>query len=259
MRPIYWLIVILLFGILSLPALAAGPANGAKTIYGKVLGIDAPTKQASIAFAVHVSDPNAPGNMPEELAQQATTLADEAAQLEQKGQIATAQRLRKHIEEIRHWRAVEATIPLAGIRVYSANHYPLDSAPQGLVLRVMVSVENPLSSVALPSVVTLNKDATVVMDKHPHPLIRQMPAVPGARKTFFQLVGVVKSVQPLVLDINGLTVQVDNPQNHQFVQQQPISFEDIRPGQKVSASVIMDGELTIGQIRSLTIQPADTK
>ena len=211
-----------------------------------------------MSFYVHVADVNASGNIPDDLAQMAASLADQANTLEKQGQTDKAQRMRQQVEECRHWRAVEMTINTAEVAVVGISSLSLEEAPKGASIWMMGSVDGKVAEGVVPSSVNLIHDGFLLAAVRPS-FCRQLPNVQGAGKTFLQFIGVVTGTHPLRLDINGASVQVDNPLNKQLYQREKLSIDALHPGERVRVRASLTNETQIGKFSRVVVLPKGTE
>jgi hypothetical protein len=248
MMKIYALICTLLLAA-ALPALAQLAPRDQVTLFGKITAVDARKKEVAVAFSVRVSDVNAPGEMPAEMAQNAATLSDQADRLEKRGKTEEARKLRQQVEEYRHWRVLNVNVapetPLIGV-----SRLPLANVAKGAMLRLMVSVEG--TAAQLPATVTLTHDA-IQLGERTQPLVRPLPRVRGVNKTFFLVVGKVGTASPLTLEVNGQNVRVENPNDFAFIRQERLTLNQLQPGRRVVARARMRTEMEVARLHRLIV------
>ncbi|MHB9134484.1 MAG: hypothetical protein ACYDBB_25715 [Armatimonadota bacterium] len=224
-----------------------------QVLNGTVLSVDLGKQQITLAFYKHVSSPDAPGKVPDEMAQKAATLIANAKRLERDGKTDDAQRQRRIAAELLSWREIQQVItgsqriPVTGLRIG-----PISQIEKGAMIRVEVVAEGTVSRDQLPQRVVLFRDAEQVGEQIPAKVIRQQ-ADPKANRTFLMLIGQVTDIQPLKLKVNGQSVQVDTPQHLRYLYRVPITARDIQPGQRVTAIVQMRNETAIENVKRLTV------
>ncbi|HEY3378782.1 MAG TPA: hypothetical protein VGL77_14945 [Armatimonadota bacterium] len=266
--------ICLLLATAIVPAIAQ---RAAETIPGRIIAIDATHNLLRVELLLHVTNGNAPGKMPAEMAQQAATLADQADQIEaqananavrlmQEGHTdrATAvrqrtadlvSRLRRKVEEFRHWRATEITLstatPLIGV-----TRTPLSQVTTGTLLRLLVSTDTPPANGSLPGAVTLAKDALQIFRRN-QAGYRPLASVRGVQRGFYDLNGEVTSANPLVVTVNGQSVRVDNPANQGLIQQQLLSMRNLQANMRIFARAALTGETQVGTVQRLLVYQAN--
>ncbi|HEY3378783.1 MAG TPA: hypothetical protein VGL77_14950 [Armatimonadota bacterium] len=278
-----WWIGLLLVCLTAMPVLAQrqDPAM-AKSVTGKILTVDVAKGEFTVGYLIQVDNPDAPGKMPDDMAQQATTLADQAAQLdaqvaqmeeratsleqagaterakrtraEQQDRMKRAAQVRQQVEQCRRWRLTERVVT-ATTPIFGNDRLTLAQVPVGTRLMMMVSVEGTVAdSTTLPTTVTLNSDPTEA-GKTTAPPFRQFPVVKGTGKTFYTLTGTVVTADPLVLDVNGNHIQIDNPAHRVFLKQKRLTCAELQPGWRVFSRVQLNATFEIQAVLHIMVAP----
>ena len=219
---------------------------------GQVVTVDVNQQLAHVMLYSHVSSTDAPGKVPDEMAQQAAALSVQASHLESKGKIANARRLRQHIAELLRWRSIDLTISTSGTPLIGLQRLSVDQIALHMRLHASVSVASALADGVTPDKAVLMKDA-IQVSKRVTPIIRRLPAVQHAGSTFFDIIGEVVQVNPLILAVQDKTIQIDTPPQFACVQQVPITARALAPGQCVFARVTMENELKVTAMNRLLI------
>jgi len=226
------------------------PAGAMRFLYGRVVSVDANRQLAQVILLSHVTNLDAPGKVPDEMAQQAAALTVQATRLETKGK--SAQRLRQQIDKLLHWREIDQTIatnitPLSGVQRVS-----LDQVTLRMRLRASVSVNGTLADQVVPDHATATKDI-VQVGKRVSPIIRRLPAVSRNDSTYFEVVGEVVQLNPLTLAVQGKTIVIATPPQVSFVQQTPITARDLTPGQRIVVRAGMVNDLKVASLNRMLV------
>jgi hypothetical protein len=255
--------MLIIVGVWGMALSQDGPKAAPGTAYkracpGRVLEVDQRRQQARLVLYLRVESPDAPGKIPDEMAQQAAHLTAQMQQLEQAGRAVDVARMRAHINELLRWREVELkvtagdTTPLVTMR-----RLPISQLAIGDRLRLNVMVDGELSPQVWPTRGLLVKDAMQIGNRIPY-MVKRLPAPPRLRSTFFEMVGDVVNLNPLVMQVGQQTIQLQVSQQVGVLQQIPISVRDLQPGARVTAMVRMKGPLEIAEINRVLVIPPNT-
>ncbi len=229
------------------------PRPAAPAIPGKILVVDAAQRQVRVLLYLRVMNPDAPGRVPDEMAQQAAALSGQAKKLEDSGRAEDARRIRRHIEELLRWRESEQVVPLddhammVGLRRCEFNQVTKDT-----ILRVLTVASGDLPASGTPDHVALTRDASQVSENST-PLIRRLPTAPRTRTVYYEIIGQVTNNNPLILLVDDKSVQVDTPPQFAAILQTPVTVRDLQPGQRVLARVQLGGGGGVQRVKRLLV------
>lgn len=285
-----WIMLILCV-VLSTFALAQRPEGAGKNdsinagphLYGKITDnktivnankYKAPVTTVTMKLFIQTEDPNVPGKVPDEMAQQAAQLQKQADDMEAEWKtrdvpmplkvIESIRKMRQFAADLLRWRETEETItsidnPLVPIE--TVKRLPFAQLILGQRLRIVGRYEAnttkaggvDATNIAIPDSVTVIRDANVVSNDVPLKIqLTQSGATPGSapgtapRIMFYEIVGDVISVDPLVLQVNAKDqavaqkVQVITARQYGVVQRLPLAINELQPGQKIRAKVTMN-------------------
>ncbi len=207
------------------------------TLQGKLLGVDTSQQTITVELYAQAPNPDAPGKVPDEIAQRIAEMSARVNELgRHKGRRQLLQQLNNWIAKAQCWREIEYTIiaddhvPVVGVK-----RLPLAMATQNARVRCSAFVEGVLPDGQLPGIVILNSNLRQVGVHTAERLTRLPPPTRRTVRTFFELVGEVTNTSPLTVQVNGQSVVVNqNPKAaHLFVQQRPVTFVDLHPGDDI--------------------------
>ncbi len=300
MRYQLWIMMILCV-VFSTFALAQRPEGAGKNdannagdhLYGKIVdnkatananNSKAPITTVTLKLLIQAENPNAPGKVPDEMAQQAAQLQKQADDLETEWRTRNVPMPQKVLESIRkmrqfagdmlRWRESEETItsidnPLVPIE--AVKRLPFAQLILGQRLRIAGRFEANTTpagradpaTIVLPDSVTVIRDANVVSNDVPLKVqLTQSDATPRtAPRVFCEIVGDVVSIDPLVLQVNAKDqpveqkVKVITSRQYGVVQRLPLAITELQPGQKIRAKVTMNpaNKLDVLSIQQITV------
>lgn len=257
----HWLLIFILL-LTTGATLAQGPGRGdgdrprdTQVLTGSVLEVNAAQRSFTIALRVKVSDANAPGKVPDELAQKAALLADELKQAESRNESRRAERLRRMIQELLSWREVQRTVtPADRVMLVGSRRVPMSTVAVGMRIGVPVRVEGTVDDGQVPPKATVIGDAAIFNGLENNTFVRRQGLMPGKNPvTFLQVVGVVTATAPLTLRVEDATIQLEVPAQFQARQNVPIGPKDVQPGLPLFAEVHLRKETEIVGIRYINV------
>ncbi len=258
MPRVYWIFLGLL--LLAGTALAQGPGRGdrprdTQVLTGNVLEVNAAQRSFTIALRVKANDPNAPGKVPDELAQKAAQLSDELKQAEAKKETRRVERLRRLIQELLCWREVQRTVtPADKVMLVGSRRVPLSTLAVGMRIGVPVRVEGEVADDLVPAKASVIGDIAILNGLENVTSVRRQGLMPGKKPvTFLQVVGIVTATAPLTLRIATDSMVLDVPTHFMARQNVPIGPQEIQPGLRLFAEVQLRKETEIVGIRYINV------
>jgi hypothetical protein len=282
-------IAVLLLTVFTLPGTAQLPVPGGPppppplptALFGRVLSVSeiykngAPIQQANLALLVRADTPDAPGKVPDDMAQQAAQMRTMADDMEHPYKDAKrpippdvadkARRLRDMATELLRWRQIDRTIdsttapPIEGVQ-----RVPLDDVPIGIRVHVFARATKPVPPGQIPTDHLLVTKDVVHVSPGTATLLRRQTDVSG-RNTFFELVGDVVKANPLTIVVganadagagavqNGLKLEFETPEHLGLIERIPQVVSDLFPGERFSAAVKMKSALDLDTIQRLLV------
>lgn len=227
------------------------PATGAdeKVLTGYLQEVNLAQRQITVALRVRVTDPNAPGKVPDEFARQAALLQQRLTQAEKDGNTLYAQELRGMIRKLLCWRELVQPITTAtGTRLIGTRPVPLTTIVVGMRVLVPVAVTGEMKDGQLPAQGVMVGDARILDGQERNTGFRIQGISPQSKQTFLQVVGQVASLNPLTLRVDNATIQVETKPQFSALQNGPITAKDLQPGLRLFAVVRMKSETEIERI-----------
>jgi hypothetical protein len=260
-------------------ASAAGKPD-AVPLFGRVLSVKQEDTtagrvwRAGLALLMRAPEGSTVGKVPEDMAQQAASLNAAAAEYERAWRDSgrpvprdvqdKARRMRDMAQELLRWRQIDWSISSnAPPTIDGVERVAITGIAVGDRLRIAARGDKPIAPGLLPQSVVLVRDALQV-NPSVAPMVRRLPVAPGLRQTFFEFVGDVSSVGPLVIQVAGrsdtastpqagLRIQVETPPQFGFIQRQPLAVSELKPGQRFSARVRLSAPLTVESVDRILV------
>jgi len=265
MKISYWLIwlLILLASVTLAQRPGEGPRrgpDGAQTVRGSIVEVNLGQRYVKIALQVKVTDPDAPGKVPDELAQKAAVLQREMRQAEQQGEKLRVQRLQRLIVELLSWREVPYTITAQDpVKLTGSRRVPLSTITAGMSIGLPVRVEGDVREGEVPAKATLIGDVFILGDDAQE-TVRVQGRSPGREKTtYLHLVGTVTGVNPLTVKVKDTTVTIQAEPQFFARQSAPITAKDLQPGLPLFAQVQLRNETEVARLLSINVLFFQTK
>ncbi|HOF87609.1 MAG TPA: hypothetical protein PLZ36_05825 [Armatimonadota bacterium] len=263
MKTLRWLtpLLILLAGMTLAQRPGPGPGNeprrapdGTQVVKGSILDVDLTQRSVRIALHLKVTDPNAPGNVPDELAQKAAVLQREMRQAEQQGENLRVQRLQRLIRELLSWREVHHVITAQDpVKLIGSRRVALATITPGMHVGLPVRVEGDAPEGQVPAAATLIGDVIILPDDDTD-TARIQGRAPGREKiTYMHLVGIVTAVNPLTVKVKDTTVTIKAEPQFSARQSVPITAKDLQPGLPLFAQVQLRNETEIVRLNSINV------
>ncbi len=261
-------------------------------LYGKVVDVKTtdnnkpkpPLTTAALKLFIIADDPNAPGKVPDEMAQQSAELQKKADEMEAewKGRKEAIpaklteylRRLRQQAVDLLRWRETDATItsadvPAVPIEVIKRMTFAELTVGQRLhIVGRLGGAErgNPgRPTPAIPESVTIIRDANVVgADVALQVQLTQPMTQTGGnayRVAFYDITGDIVSVEPLMLQVNAKDaavaqkIQVTTSRQFAVLQRVPLAITDLQPGAKISVIVTLNpnNKLLVDSIQQIKV------
>jgi len=283
----------------SITGVKTDPVNPATTtgvhLYGKVIDVKTTDNNkpkpalttATLKLYIIADDPNAPGKVPDEMAQQAAEMQKRAdkleADLKAKSDTIPARysdylrRMRQSASDLLRWRETDgaitsADVPAVPIEITKRINFADLTVGQRLhvVGRIGGDRGNPGRSTptpapAIPDSVMLIRDALVVGTDVALQVQLTQPAPQAGgiayRVAYYDITGDISSVDPLVLQVNAKDaavaqkVQINVSRQFAVLQRVPLAITDLQPGAKISATVTLNqnNKLLVDSIQQIKV------
>lgn len=277
------------------------PANPGITtgvrLYGKVIDVKTtdnnkpkpPLTTAALKLYIIADDPNAPGKVPDEMAQQSAELQKKADEIEaewkgRKEVMPTRvtdylRRLRQQASDLLRWRETDSTItsadvPAVPIEVIKRMTFAQLTVGQRLHIVGRIggdkgnpgrTTPTPMPAPAIPESVMLIRDASVVSADTPLQVQLTQPTTTAGggqyRVAYYDITGDIVSVDPLILQVNtkdaavAQKIQVTTSRQFAVLQRVPLAITDLQPGAKISAIVTLNpnNKLLVDSIQQIKV------
>jgi hypothetical protein len=259
MRPC---LIFLLLAVMLVPLLAQRgggvreTTTGPTMVSGRIVEINREQRTLRIAVLVQVSDPNAAGKVPDELAQKAAALAQEADRAAAEGKAVRAQMLRQQVAKLLSWREVETTItPDADrVSVHALRRVAASTIKEGMRITFNARFDGMLTAEQMPARVTQTSDARILNNDEGTTFVRIVgKPMPQTNTTFLEVTGLVTGINPLVVSVNDTSIQVGDNERYSAQQITPIDGREVQPGQRIYAQVQLKNETTITRVHRVVI------
>lgn len=250
-------IAVVIFAILTLsigvlPAMAQrgsrGDAGGLRSMPGRVLAVNARAQSADLALYYLAAGPDAPGKVPDEMAQQAAALKSMADQYRQKGKPDRANQLMEQVNKLLSWRELAYTInnwaqtTIIGTRIGS-----LDQIAKGDKVKLTIQVDgSPRDAEQGELNANVEQLAPQTEDS-----IERMQDARDKRRTFFTIIGEVVSLKPLTVRADGKEIRIDTSDRFRYVQRVELTPRDVKAGNRVRALVQLGAGPQVRAVRQL--------
>lgn len=238
-----------------LPALAQqrgssrSDAGGSRNLPGRVLAVNARGQIADLALYYLAAGPDAPGKVPDEMAQQAAALKRAADQYRQKGNKEKADQYMQQVNRLLSWRELNYTANLAQMTIIGMRMSNLGQIAKGDKVKLTIQVEgNPRDPAH--GVLTANVEQLAPQAEEG---IERMQDARDKRRTFFTLTGEVVNLKPLTVRVRGKEVRIDTSDRFRYVQRVELSPRDIKAGNRVRAQVQLGPGPKILAVRQLLL------
>jgi len=245
-------IAVVIFSILTLsvgllPAMAQrGNAGGSRSMPGRVLAVNARAQTADLALYYLAAGPDAPGKVPDEMAQQAATLKSMADQYRQKGKADRANQLMEQVNKLLSWRELDYTTNLAQTTIIGTRVSGLDQIAKGDKVKLTMQVDGSPQTAAQGELNSNVEQLTQAGDS-----IERMQDPGNKRRTFFTITGEVVGLKPLIVRAQGKEIQIDTSDRFRYIQQVELTPRDVRAGNRVRALVQLGAGPQVRAVRQL--------
>ncbi|MHB0939529.1 MAG: hypothetical protein ACYDCO_09745 [Armatimonadota bacterium] len=242
---------ILVLGIGLLPAMAQrgsrGDAGGLRSMPGRVLAVNPRAQTADLALYYLAAGPDAPGKVPDEMAQQAAALKRMADQLRQQGKKDRADQLMEQVKKLLSWRELNYTTNLAQTTIIGTRIGGLDKIAKGDKVKLTIQVDgNPRDAEQGELTANVEQLAPQAEDS-----VERMQDARDKRRTFFTIVGEVVDLKPLTVRAQGREIRIDTSDRFRYVQQVELTPRDVKAGNRVRALVQLGPGPQVRAVRQL--------
>jgi len=228
-------------------------AAGLRTLPGRVLAVNPRAQTAQLALYFLAPNSDAPGKVPDEMAQMAAKMKAYADQLRQQGKGPAADKLMEHVRKLLCWRELGYTVtdwaqlPIFGMRATS-----LDQIAKGDRVLLTIEVEGNPPPDAVPARGPLAKDIEQ-LPAQAEDNIKRMLNPTSKRRVYFEISGEVVDTKPLTVRAEGNTIRIDAPDRFRYIRRVQLSPRDVRPGNRVRALVQVGPGPEIRAVRQLNM------
>ena len=229
-------ILILIAGLCLLLPAYAQRGGGETRMPGRVLDITPGSLVTRIAL-YYKAAVNAPGEVPAEFAQQAARMKEYADRLKNENKTEAAEKLYSLIQELQRWREIDSVVTdWSQVEVIGLRKTPLSEIKKDMKLRLTIEVTGQQSPDAIPAQGSLCKDITQAGPKVDNTLRGYLDST-ARRSMFYDIVGDVADLNPLVVKVGNNKIRVNTPVQFGFYKIEQMTPRDLRPGDRLITSV----------------------